>query len=47
MVTYITWDITTYVRVWVLLVTGLRNEEKTYVLAVHRNAGNMQNKLHI
>jgi hypothetical protein len=44
MVTYITWDTTTYVKVWVLLVTGLRKEEKTYVLEERRNAVNMQKK---
>lgn len=48
MVTYVTWDTTTYVRVWVLLIKGLRKEEETYVLAVPSNAVNMQKKkMHI
>jgi hypothetical protein len=45
MVTFITWDTTTYGRVCVLLVTGLRKEEKAYVLAVHRYAENTQKRM--
>jgi len=44
MVIYVTWGTTTYVRVWVLLLTGLRKEEETYVLAVHSNAAKMPKK---